>query len=87
MTRTVRLCSVWPNCSCYETLALWKKNLIDDEDSVWRPDQLEWAETAIFITLACIERHCPDRGMRVYAKRQLEDKFWDRQWSMSIREQ
>ena len=85
--RVERYCSLWPNCGCYETLAQWKKNIVDDQETIWRPDQLEWAETSIFISLACMERHCPDRAMRVYARGQLKDRFWDRQWSMSIREQ
>lgn len=86
MGRTPR-CELWPNCGCYETLALWKRNIVDDQESLWRKDELEWAESAIFISLACMVKHCPDKGIRAYAKRQLQDRFWDRQWSMSIREQ
>ena len=85
--REEKVCSVWPECGCYETLALWKKNIVDDQESIWRPDELDWAETTIFISLACMAKHCPDPRMRVFAKRHLEKPFWDRQWSLSIREQ
>jgi hypothetical protein len=68
-------------------LAQWKKNIVDDEETIWSLEQLDWAETAIFITLACMERHCPDPSMRAYAKGQLQDQFWNRQKSMSIMEQ
>src|SRR6266481_6913004 len=82
-----RVCGLWPYCGCHDTLAQWKRDIVDDDESVLSSDQLEWAETAIFISLACISAHCPDKKTKAYAKRQLEDKFWEKQWSMSIREQ
>jgi len=47
-------------------------------------DSLEWAETSIFITLACVGRYCPDPIVKAWAKQQLKDKFWQRQNAMGI---
>lgn len=76
-------CELWPDCGCYETLAKWGQDL-SDEEKVWDTEVLSWAETNIFITLACIARYCPDPKMKAYAKQQLRNRFWDRQKSMGI---
>jgi len=54
-----RHCELWPECGCHETLAKWANDL-SDEEKIWPMDLFEWAETSIFITLACVARYCPD---------------------------
>jgi hypothetical protein len=71
-------CSRWPECDCYATLLLWAANF-HDEGMTFEPAELEWAETAIFMSLACIMKRCPDREMKAYARDQLRDSYWDRQ--------
>jgi hypothetical protein len=78
-----KVCGLWPECGCYHTLVRWQENL-RDEERVWEPEQLEWAETTIFFSLACVARHCPDPVTKAYAKGQLRKRFWDRQKSMCI---
>jgi hypothetical protein len=77
-----KTCELWPGCACYETLKRWAYNL--DDEQVWPHEVLECAETLIFISLACIERHCPDRVVKAYAGEQLQKRFWDRQKTMGI---
>jgi hypothetical protein len=77
------VCQLWPRCGCHETLSRWLYDLNDDE-RVWPRDVLEWAETTIFISLACTARHCPDPVVKAYAVEQLRDKFWDRQKAMGM---
>jgi hypothetical protein len=76
-------CELWPLCGCHETLAKYADEL-SDEGKVWDPEVLAWAETSIFITLACVSRYCPDLETRLYAIRQLQDKWWDRQKAMGL---
>ena len=78
-------CGKWPNCDCYSCLANWGKQLGDDEQS-WELDYLEAVEDLVFVSLCCVERRCPDKIVRDFAKEQLRKEFWDRQWSKSIRE-
>jgi hypothetical protein len=78
-----RHCELWPECGCHETLAKWANDL-SDEEKIWPMDLFEWAETSIFITLACVARYCPDPATKLYAKEQLQKGFWDRQKSMGI---
>jgi hypothetical protein len=73
-----RECRRWPDCHCHATLLLWAANL-QDEGQTFEPGELEWAETAIFMSLACIMKRCPDREMKAYARSQLRDSYWDRQ--------
>jgi len=47
-------------------------------------EQLEWAETTIFLSLTCIAKFCPDIAMKQYARRQLEDTFWSKQKALSV---
>jgi len=70
-------------CGCCETLEKWAKDL-SDEERIWDMEMLEWCETSIFITLACVERYCPDPIVKAWAKQQLRDKWWDRQKAMGI---
>jgi len=35
-----KVCSLWPDCSCYHTLVQWQRNL-RDEDKVWELEILE----------------------------------------------
>jgi hypothetical protein len=83
ITLSRKECSNWPDCSCYSTLKLWGQNL-QDLTTAWKPHELEWGETTIFISLACISTYCPDKDVRNYARRQLQKPFWDRQMSMGI---
>ena len=76
-------CELWPECSCYETLDKWAYDL-SDEQRIWPINLLEWAETSIFITLACVARYCPDPTVKAWAKQQLKDQFWQRQKAMGI---
>jgi hypothetical protein len=75
------VCQLWPRCGCHETLRRWLYDL-NDAERVWPRDVLEWAETSIFISLACVARHCPDPVVKAYAAGQLRDKFWDHQRAM-----
>ena len=74
---------MWPACGCCETLEKWAKDL-SDEERIWDMEMLEWCETSIFITRACVERYCPDPIVKAWAKQQLRDKWWDRQKAMGI---
>jgi hypothetical protein len=78
MKLSKKICQSWPNCNCYFYLALWRKNL-QDEDEMWDRNDLEIAAEMIFITLHCVERRCPDKTLRDFAKGQLAKEFWDKQ--------
>ena len=78
-----RGCTLWPLCSCHDTLAKWRDDL-SDEEKIWQMDALAWAETSIFITLACVSKYCPDPAMKLYAKHQLSKRFWNRQKAMGL---
>ena len=80
---TAKTCGLWPHCGCCETLDKWAKDL-SDEERIWPLDLLDWAETSVFINLACVSRYCPDPIVKRWAKQQLRDKFWLRQKSMGI---
>ncbi len=80
---TEKRCSLWPECNCYSFLSLWGKNLSDDE-KIWNVADLEAVEDMIFISLRCVQGHCPDKSIRDYAKRQLSKSFWDRQRAKSL---
>jgi hypothetical protein len=79
---TEKRCSLWPDCNCYSFLSLWGK-LLGDEEKIWDLHDLEIGENMIFITLRCVEWHCPDKAVRDYAKRQLSKRFRDRQRAKS----
>ena len=76
-------CSLWPSCACYQQLAIYGKEL-QDETKVWPLDELAIAEMIIFVNLACIKDHCPDRRMREFAKWHLRHPFWARQKKLGI---
>lgn len=82
-------CAEYPSCNCVSFLWLWA-NLLSDEDKVWNRkdlrEDLRIAEDMIFIKLCCLLRCCPDDEDRHYAKEQLREPFWKRQWAKSIRE-
>jgi len=80
---TAKSCGLWPECSCYSTIEHWAKQL-SDEEKIWDMEVLEWAETSVFITLACCAHYCPDPVVKGWAKSQLKDKFWRRQKSLGI---
>jgi hypothetical protein len=78
-----KTCELWPCCGCYETLTKWGNDL-SNEERIWPTDLLEWAETSIFITLACVAKYCPDPATKAYAQQQLRARFWDRQKAMGV---
>jgi hypothetical protein len=82
---TSKVCREWPRCNCYSTLANWGKQL-GDEETVWELDYLEAVEDLVFISLCCVQKRCPDKTIKEYAKRQLRKTFWDRQKAKSIME-
>jgi hypothetical protein len=71
------------NAIGYATLLLWAANL-QDEGMTFKPGDLEWAQTTIFLSLACMTKRCPDRRMKAYAKEQLRDQFWLKQKANGI---
>ena len=80
---TQKRCNLWPECNCYSFLSLWK-GLLSDDEKIWDLADLEVGEDMIFITLCCVQGHCPDKSVRDYANRQLRKSFWDRQRVKSI---
>ena len=78
-------CGDWPDCYCHSTLAQWGEQLRDDE-RIWELDHLEAVEDLVFVSLCCVQKRCPDKVVREYAKQQLRKSFWDRQRSKSIME-
>jgi hypothetical protein len=76
-------CGWWPDCYCYSTLAQWGEQL-QDEERLWELDHLEAVEDLVFVSLCCVERRCPDKEIREFAKQQLRKSFWDRQRAKSI---
>jgi hypothetical protein len=62
-------CALWPHCGCCETLEKWGRDL-SDEERTWDLEVLDWAETSIFITLACVGRYCPDPIVKSWARQQ-----------------
>jgi hypothetical protein len=69
-------CQFWPDCTCHETLKHWQDVLPNNRFSF---EALQWAETAIFLALSCVEAHCPSRKHREFAQVQLLNPWWDRQ--------
>jgi hypothetical protein len=82
---TSKICKEWPDCYCYPTLAQWGQQLRDDE-RLWELDDLEAVEDLVFISLCCVQKRCPDKEIRAYAREQLRKSFWDRQRAKSITE-
>jgi hypothetical protein len=65
-------------CDCNGTLARLQEKLCDEE-MVWKPDEVQAVEDVIYVTLCCVERHCPDPVFRMWASAQLIDPWWDKQ--------
>jgi hypothetical protein len=78
-----RKCELWPRCDCYSQLTAYGWAL-QDEHRVWDVEDLVVVEDMIFICLCCVERRCPDRAIREFAKRQLRHEFWAEQKARSI---
>jgi hypothetical protein len=55
---TRKECNLWPSCNCYSFLTLWGK-LLGDDEKLWELADSEAGEDMIFITLRCVEGHCP----------------------------
>ena len=71
-------CNLWPECACNKTLAHWQRQLLTNSYP-WTFESLSWADTSIFITLACVAERCPSRKVKTYAQMQLLNPWWDRQ--------
>jgi len=71
-------CALWPHCGCHSTLVHWQNKLTNDYKG-WSPEQLQWAETSIFITLSCVANRCPNRKIKTWAMMQLLNPWWDGQ--------
>jgi hypothetical protein len=82
---TSKVCREWPGCWCHSTLAQWGEQL-QDEERLWDLDHLEAVEDLVFVSLCCVQKRCPDKELREFAKQQLKKSFWDRQRAKSIME-
>jgi hypothetical protein len=82
---TSKVCREWPSCPCYSTLANWGQQL-GDEEAIWERNYLAAVEDLIFVSLCCVQKRCPDKAVKEYAKWQLSKSFWDRQRSKSLME-
>jgi hypothetical protein len=70
-------CQLYPECACHELVIRWQQLPADEWPLEF--EALAWAETSIFLALSCLERHCPDRQVRIYATLQLLNSYWNRQ--------
>jgi hypothetical protein len=71
-------CLLWPDCACYGNIVRWQREL-KDEQQLWEPEQLEWAEEHIYCTCACVAEHCPDPVTKAYCKEQFANLLARRQ--------
>jgi len=71
-------CPLWPSC-CSRRLSLFAKAFLRAEDEGWTLEQIKAAETVIFKSLRCVEKHSHDPVERREATLQLLYPFWDRQ--------
>jgi hypothetical protein len=75
---TTKRCGLFPECTCYYTVARWAGNLLDDDEGEeFTLEELKVANDMIFYSLACLSRHCPHPKMKRWAKAQLRDRWWD----------
>jgi hypothetical protein len=66
------------DCECRERLGCLAETL-SDEDRLFKPWQIQAIEDVVFCMLSGIEHHCADPVMRMWARAQLTDPWWDYQ--------
>jgi hypothetical protein len=76
--------SCGPGCECNERLGRFQE-ILADESMKWTPAQIQAVEDVIYCALKCVERHCPDHVVKMWAKAQLTHPWWDYQKSLEIR--
>ena len=79
-------CDSWPDrCGCDGHIGRFGEMLSDDE-RIWSREDIQVFEDMIFISLCCLSVRCPDHVVRMWAKAQLVDPWWDDQKARSIME-
>ena len=68
-------------CECNERLGRFQE-ILADEEMRFTLAESEAIEAVIYCALSCVERHCPDHVVRLYASTQLMNPWWDYQKSM-----
>jgi len=70
-------------CECNERLGLFQQ-ILCDEEMRFTQAEIQAMESVIYCKLRCVERHCPDHVVRLYASAQLMNPWWDFQKSLEI---
>jgi hypothetical protein len=65
-----KTCLLWPYCACHYNIVKWQEARADDE-RIFTPEELSWAEDVIYISVACAASHCPKRKIKRYCIEQL----------------
>ena len=65
-------------CECNERLGRFQQ-ILSDESMRWTPAQIQAMEDVIYCALCCVQRHCPDHVVRMWASAQLINPWWDYQ--------
>src|SRR5262245_49196698 len=73
-----RRCWLWPNCACHSHLVNFDK-LLDDDQRIWKPEELSAVETILYFTLECVASYCPDAQTRKAAEIELMYPWWENQ--------
>jgi hypothetical protein len=60
--------------------------MLADDERNWRREDLQAIEDVVFVSLCCLSVRCPDHVIRMWAKAQLIDPFWNAQKARSIME-
>jgi hypothetical protein len=68
-----------PECVCAQRCQYWDVKLAEYCKTPATPEQLEWAEVDLFLTLNCIVAHCPNRRARRKATIELLHPVFNRQ--------
>jgi len=76
--------SCGPGCECNERLGRFQE-ILADEEIRFTPAEIQAMEDVIYCKLRCVERHCPDPIVRLYASCQLLNPWWDAQKALEIR--
>jgi hypothetical protein len=75
--------SCGPGCECNERLGRFQE-VLSDEDMRFTPEEIQAMEDVIYCKLRCVERHCPDQIVKLYASTQLLNPWWDFQKSREV---
>ena len=65
------------NCDCYDRIVLWQRKLDEWIADPGPVSELIKIMPSMFITLKCIEQHCPDRAWRRAATIELLHPVWN----------